>query len=514
MAELVAPRASHHSPVAGVAALCASAALLISACSSEPGSTGHSDPLSDLYEQQVTWEDCEDIRSSYELSCGTVTVPVDYEDPAGETIEIALIADDEGADDRPHLLTNPGGPGQAGVDLIASGLSSLASAELRDEYRIVGFDPRGVHRSEGIVCLSDEEFDQEQQRAAADSDEALDSDEEFAAAQQRNEEVAEKCSHRTGDLLEHVDTVSVAKDLDLMRAALGEESLHFVGFSYGTKMGLTYAERFPENVGRFVLDGVLDVSLSSEELTLAQARGFEDALEGFSQWCASTDCPASDDEEEIVTMVQDLFADVQENPRTAADGRTITVSTLITGFITPMYSPEGWPLLGSALSAATERDDFSDFQHFADIQSGRNADGSYEWISTYAHNTIMCLDYPTVSSQEEMDEQSETLINDSPTFGPYFGYDALFCEALEHEASGEPWEPSPDLPGMLLIGTSGDPATPVSWAENVHEMLPDSALLVDDGEGHGAYRPDNTCVAELADEFLLTGELFEGRRDC
>lgn len=507
-------------------ATAASAALIISACAAEPDQTdpraaGAPDGLEEFYTQDLSWEECDaenlpngtSATADEQMQCTTVTVPVSYEDPTGESIELAVVA--SGDADDPSLLTNPGGPGQSGVDFVANGAQTLATPSVRDHFRIIGFDPRGVHRSEGVVCLTDEEFDEarEDPGSSADLAEEAGDQEQRDHDLQQHQEVMDQCQEETGELLGQIDTLSAARDMDILRAAFHEEDLHYVGFSYGTKLGLAYAEEFPDRVGRFVLDAVMDVSLPMEDITREQAGGFENALTDFAQWCADQGCAAGDTADDVVDTVATLFAEVAENPVETADGRTVTVGILVNGFITPMYDASGWPHLSEALTMALDDGDYSAFQYFADLQAGRGQDGSYEWISNYAHSTIHCLDYP-MNPEMGWDGFAEELEETSPTFGPYFAGDDLFCDVLPFEASFEPWEPDPALPPMLLIGTTGDPATPVSWAESMHEALPNSSLIVYEGEGHGAYRPGISCVTEPADAFLITGELEAGRTEC
>lgn len=504
----------------------ASAALILSGCASEPE---EADPwaaqapqgLEEFYTQELSWQTCDDeslpsgsaATDVDEVQCTTARVPVSYQDPSGDTMELAIVA--SGDTDDPALLTNPGGPGQSGVDFVAHGVQTLATPAVRDQFRIIGFDPRGVHRSEGVVCLSDEEFDEAREDPGSSADLAEDAGEEEQREQslQQHQEVIDQCEEETGDLLGQIDTLSAARDMDILRATFKEDELHYVGFSYGTKLGLAYAEEFPDHVGRFVLDAVMDVSLPMEDITREQAGGFEDALTDFAQWCADQGCTAGDTGDDVVEAVAAMFADVAENPVETANGRTVTAGVLVSGFITPMYEASAWPHLSEALSMALDDGDFSAFQYFADLQAGRNQDGSYEWISHYAHSTIHCLDYP-IDTEVDWEDFADELAQASPTFGPYFAGDDLFCEALPFESRFEPWEPDPELPPMILIGTSGDPATPVGWAENMHEALPNSSLIIYEGAGHGAYRPGISCVTDPADDFLTTGDLEAGRTEC
>lgn len=463
-----------------------------------------------FYDQDPDWESCED-----DMLCAAVEVPLDYEDPEGQSIEIQMIRSNTARDDAPHVLTNPGGPGSSGYDTVARDLQFFYTPELLDEVEVVGFDPRGVHRSAPVECLTDEEMD-ESREWVADAGEELDDEAAIEQAREDARWLGEQCLENTGEVLGQVDTASAARDMDIIRAALGEEQLHYLGFSYGTHLGIRYAEAHPESVGRFVLDGMMDTSISDHELTLAQARGFEEALQGYAEWCVEQeDCPVDGEPEDVVTAVADLFDSVSEEPEVAPDGRMIPVTVLVSGFIQPMYSPSGWPMLNEALTAALDDGDFFAFQQWADLAAGRESDGSYDWKSPLAFQAIMCLDYPVSEDDESIEDEYDQTVEASPTFGPYLGHLGVTCAEWPFDPVNEPSEPQIDgSEDMLFIGTTGDPATPVDWAENMHEMVEASSLMIFDGEGHLAYRPGNSCVTDVVDDFLITGELFEGREDC
>lgn len=491
------------------------AGLLLSGCvgqqeeESQEKASSYDAALESFYEQDLSWEDCED-----EMRCATVRVPADYSDPDGAELGIDIISSETAeGEDPPFLLTNPGGPGASGVDLVIETGDFLFASEVTQEYNILGFDPRGVDRSAPVECLSDAEMDAYRE---TEQDTQLDEDAAYEQALEDSAELGEKCLQNTGDSLGYVDTVSAARDMDIIRAAVGQETLDYLGFSYGTKLGLAYAEHFPESMGRFVLDGVMDVSISSHELSLAQAEGFEDALHRYAQWCVDQqNCPVEGGADDVVSAVQDLFSEVEAEPAVGADGRTVTAGTLVSGFILPMYDALGWPLLSEALEGALTNDDYLAFQAWADQQAGRGLDGSYDWKSQLAFTAIMCLDYPMSEDQERIEEEFAETLEASPTFGPYLGHSGVQCSQWPFENVLEPWEPDlSEAPEMLLIGTTGDPATPVEWAENIHDQVPGSSLLVSESEGHLAYRPGNDCVVEEVDAFLLDGELFEGRQEC
>lgn len=511
-------RASSRSLLAGASAL----VLLLTSCGT--GGPGEPDqpsgdeetPLAEreefaeYYGQELSWEACEGSQA-----CASVTVPMDYSDPDGEQIEIEIISSETAQDDDAgYLLTNPGGPGSSGYDTVAEQLNHTFTDAVTDEYDVVGFDPRGVNRSAPVQCLDDEEMDDYREQV---QEEDLDDEQAQEQAREQASELAEGCEEGTGEVLRHVDTVSAARDMDIIRAALDEEELNYLGFSYGTKLGMTYAEHYPETVGRFVLDGMMDTSVDSHELELAQARGFEDALEGYAEWCVEQeDCPVDGEPEDVVAAVQDLFEQIEEQPWESPDGRTVSISVFVNGFILPMYDPQGWEFLNEGLSAALEQDDFFHFQYWADQSAGRDQDGTYDWMSQLAFGAIMCLDYPVSSEPEEIEEEVEALTEAAPTFGPYLGHSGLTCDEWPHEPVGETWEPeqAQEAGEMLMIGTTGDPATPVEWAENMHELVPGSSLLISEGEGHLAYRPGADCVTDIVEAYLFEGELFGGREEC
>lgn len=486
--------------------------LLLAGCSA-PSEDAQSlaEPAADVepfYEQEPEWAECDDDSS---MECATVEVPVDYSAPQGESIDLAVARSAEADPDQPVMLINPGGPGGSGVDMVADQLDYVSTSRLREAYTIVGFDPRGVSRSAPVECLNDEQMDAQRQIDADPSTaDGLDVMREASA------ELAAACEENTGEILGFVDTASSAQDMDVLRAVLSEdEALNYLGFSYGTKLGATYADLFPENVGRMVLDGALDPSLPEEEVTLGQAAGFEQALASWSEWCAGQGgCNAGSTPDEVVETVRDVLAEVEQDPMTAQDGRSVPASTFVTGFITPLYSEQSWPSLAVGFNEALDGDP-STLLQFADLNAGRDADGNYSSNIQSAFTAINCLDYPTHDDEAAMTEHAAELDEASPTFGQYLAYGGVACSDWPYEPTNLPQEMNAEGSApIVVIGTTGDPATPYEWSSRLAEQLDSGVMVTNEGEGHGAYSPTNSCIASLVDEYFIEGTVPEDGVTC
>ncbi|MDZ4090893.1 MAG: alpha/beta hydrolase [Arthrobacter sp.] len=453
--------------------------------------------LRSYYTQDVAWSACES-----DFQCAKIKVPLDYSKPDGESIEIAALKLATKGGSKGSLLINPGGPGGSGYDFVKDAGSMHFSDKLRANFDIVGFDPRGVNRSAPVTCLTDEERDASRAKIYD-----LDTDAGLAETLADNQVIAAKCEEKTGPVLGEVDTESSAKDLDILRAALNDTKLNYMGFSYGTFLGSTYASLFPDNVGAMVLDGAMDPSLSYEELTSGQAKAFEKALRAYVENCLQSDgCPLSGGVDNGIQQIRDLIAAVEANPMRAKDGRMVSASTLVTGMIVPLYNDDNWPLLTQALGAAL-KNDASPFLRLADFNAEREPDGSYSSNSTFAFSAINCLDYPMVTDTAGMRADDQQLRLDSPTFGKYFAYGGTSCKEWPHQNVRTPapvdYKGSTDI---LVIGTTGDPATPVEWASELRKQLGNASLLTWQGEGHTAYGRSNDCVGNAVDGYLVDGK--------
>ncbi len=325
----------------------------------------------------------------------------------------------------------------------------------------------------------------------------------------------EACLEESGDLLGNVDTESAARDLDLLRAVLGDNELNYLGFSYGTSLGATYAELYPDKVGRLVLDGAVDPAASSVDVSKAQAVGFEGALVAYLESCLSgSDCPFDGTVDDAVDEVGRLLASVDESPLRGSDGRMVDADTLFTAIIYPLYSPDSWPYLSEML-AATMFGDGDAALAFADGYNGREADGTYLDNSKEAFSAINCLDYPSETDVDVMREDAADITEAAPTFGPYMSYDDIACNTWPHEATREPAEIHAEgAAPIMVVGTTGDPATPYEWSVALADQLESGVLVTYEGEGHTAYNKSNTCVSGAVESYLIDGTVPSADVKC
>ncbi|MBK5223566.1 MAG: alpha/beta fold hydrolase [Acidimicrobiia bacterium] len=432
---------------------------------------------------------------------GTMQVPLDHDDPDGATIELALVrrpANDPD-DSLGPLLLNPGGPGASGNELVMlAGL--ILPSEVLDRFDIIGFDPRGVADSTPVTCGDHAFMD-----TYTAVDPVPDSPEETAEAEAVIEQFADNCVAESGELLPHINTVATARDMDLIRQALGAEQITYLGFSYGTFLGATYIEMFPERVRAAVLDGAYSRSLTGGDMAAGQAEGFERSIDAFLEWCTPQRCDLAsggDPADELFGLLDAIDA----KPLPTSDGRQLTVGLAWTGVIMAMYSPGLWPLLDRALVLARDNGDGSRLLGLADQYNSRSPDGEFD-NSQYAFNVISCGDEPAGSTETDAEVVARVLAVASRV-GPVFVSLPSPCDHLDLD-TGAPSGPfsAPDAPPLLVIATTGDPATPYQWGVTLAEELETSTLLTVEGDAHTAYGGGITCVNDIVDAYLLELEL-------
>ena len=479
--------------------------------------------LESFYGQKVEWYDCvatAGVEKSAEktgFQCAKVTVPLDYSQPDGQTIEIAMkkhLA--TGSVRQGTLFMNPGGPGGSGVDNVGA-MATTTFAGVQSAYDIIGFDPRGVGSSTAITCSTDAEAKAMEGVSPVDGAGAPVAFEKRAAVMsERFKQLEADCASRTKptELLDHVDTVSVARDLDILRALSGDQKLNYTGFSYGTYLGATYAELFPANTGRLVLDGALDPSLSYSERRQGQARGFERALRNYVAWCQSgQSCPLTGDTDAGVQQIGDVFTSANQSPVPSSDpNRPVTGEEMkrIVGFV--LYFPESsWSAVSEALGQVINQHDASTFRAMADEIAAQPQ------VNTGANIGINCLDYRVEGDMATWTVQSKELERIAPRFATVTEAGDLGCQAWGHTGT----QPSKALHAkgaapILVIGTTGDPATPYEWAEALADQLDSGQLLTWEGNGHAAYTNSGhgPCVTQAVDTYLLTGTMPKKGLTC
>ena len=479
--------------------------------------------LESFYSQKVEWYDCvatagvEKSADRTGFQCAKVTVPLDYSQPDGQTIEIAMkkhLA--TGSVRQGTLFMNPGGPGGSGVDNVGA-MATTTFAGVQKAYDIIGFDPRGVGSSTAITCSTDAEAKAMEGVSPVDGAGAPVAFEKRATVMsERFKQLEADCASRTKptELLDHVDTVSVARDLDVLRALSGDQKLNYTGFSYGTYLGATYAELFPANTGRLVLDGALDPSLSYSERRQGQALGFERALRNYVAWCQSgQSCPLTGDTDAGLQQVGDVFTSANQSPVPSSDpNRPVTGEEMkrIVGFI--LYFPESsWSAVSEALGQVINEHDASAFRAMADQIAAQPQ------VNAGANIGINCLDYRVEGNMATWTAQSKELERIAPRFATVTEAGDLGCQAWGHTGT----QPSKALHAkgaapILVVGTTGDPATPYEWSVALADQLESGQLLTWEGNGHGAYTNSGhgPCVTEAVDTYLLTGTMPKKGLTC
>ncbi|MFI6104382.1 alpha/beta hydrolase [Streptomyces sp. NPDC051310] len=473
-----------------------------------PGSPASALPAA-LTGQKPRWRGCEAPGGGEEPGagwrCAAVKVPLDYGNPGGGTISIALIRKEAREEDRRigSLLFNFGGPGASGVGILPRTGDEYHALNAR--YDLVGFDPRGVGRSAGVVCRDDEE----QAAAERSVDLTPDTPAEETAFIRDGAAFGAGCATRAGKLIAHVTTSNTARDLDLIRHVLGDEKLHYLGFSYGTQLGATYAHLFPGNVGRAVLDAVVDPTTDTAGHARNQTTGFQRALNNYFR--SRGEDPAAG-----TARVARLLQRLDREPLPSSSGRKVTESLAVTGVVQTLYSQSMWPLLTQALDEAEEQRTGDTLLRLADMYNNRDDSGHYG-TEHHSQRAISCADSserPTVADAEALVPELRRI---SPVFGPFLAWDtAAWCASWPVEGEAAAWDAgAPGAAPILVVGTTGDSATPYEGAQRMADALGKGVgvLVTNKGEGHGAYGT-SACVTRTVDDYLLEGKVPAGGTTC
>ena len=451
--------------------------------------------LARYYGQSIQWRNCGDA------DCARVVVPIDYAKPDGETLELSVTRVAATGDSLGSLFVNPGGPGGSAFD-YAKAAESVLGKELRKNFDIIGVDPRGVGGSSPVKCLSDRERDE---LVAIDGTPAGPT--EIQAVVDASGLPLAGCQANAGNLITAVGTATTARDLDVVRAVLGDPVLNFLGKSYGTYLGAVYAEEFPERVGRMVLDGVLAPDLDLIERTQGQAAGFENQVADFARDCAShDDCPFTGNPEEILTQLRAWLRSLDGQPLTSK-GRDLTEGMATYAVISYLYFPAiDYPALRGALDDAVNKQDPKTLFGLLDARNARGPDGKYEDNGTDAFYAVTCLDSPYVGTQEQTKALADDWATTYPTFGESLAWGLLACAGWP--AAQEPPITAIAAKGaapVLVIGNKHDPATPGVWAERLASSLENGHLLTWQGRNHTAYGEGSECIDAAVDAFFVEG---------
>lgn len=461
-----------------------------------------------FYTQEISWETCG------QYDCGSIDVPLDWSDPSKGTVQIAFQRLNANGTPRGSLLINPGGPGGSGIGFLETAQTAgIFTSKLTDNYDIIGFDPRGVGESTAVTCVSGDRLEE-----MIYSYHDVETEEGRAASDAEAEEFAQACYDNTGEFLANVDTPSAARDMDVLRTVLGDDKLNYLGFSYGTSLGATYAHIYPGNVGRMVLDGATDLSQEDVESSKAQMAGFEQSLRTYAEDCANrSTCSLTGTPDEILEDIRDLLQETRTNPLRSIDGREVTATAVLYGIITPLYSEENWIVLDMALSAALTVGNGDLLLMMTDLYNGREAPGIFESNQREAFTAINCADSSGGSWTEDQRLQFAAELKEvSPTFGWFFGGASLGpCDLWKVPVNGGPFTPTAEgADPIVVVGTTGDPATPYQHAVSMASQLESGRLVTYVGEVHTAYSAANTCIATIVDDYLVDGVVPEDGVEC
>ncbi|MFI6843231.1 alpha/beta hydrolase [Kitasatospora sp. NBC_00085] len=474
--------------------------------------TGAADPaLKPFYGQQIAWAPCADDPTTDKVDesavqCGTLKAPLDYASPAGETIDVAVVRVPAAKQDQRvgSLLVNPGGPGGSGVGMVKRNPSQF-DGPLHDRFDTIGFDPRGVGLTTPLNCLDD-----------GTRDDWVVTD---TPGPDHGKVLADACQAKFGKLLPFVGTRNTARDMDVLRAALGDQKLNYLGMSYGTYLGSLYAEEFPDRVGRLVLDGAVDPSVPLVQNNIAQYAAFERSLEAFAANCTTKNgCPLGKDRDKAAGKLADFLDGLKEKPLTTASGRKLTANAAWTAMVDALYGDEqGWESLRNDIGWAMVRGKGDYLLARADSSNRRDKDGHYS-VSADAYTAIHCADGATgVPVGDDLQAAYAEIAAKAPLFTRHEPSFELFdpdCRSWPFRSAEKPHPiTSRSDATIVVVGSTGDTATPYAWAEKLTAQLGNAVLLTREGEGHTGYGW-SACIRTSVDAFLVGGSLPAAGTRC
>ena len=503
----------------------AAAVMLLAGCSTGPGSSQQTtapdgssattsvpatqppsgqEKLASFYSQKLAWGACDGIAAPDGAQCAWVQVPIDYDAPDTGTTKLRILRSKATGKSQGALLVNPGGPGGSAVDYAAAA-DFIVSGQVRRAFDIVGVDPRGVGHSEPLTCVDAPKVD-----AMLGMDPTPDDEAEYQALEASAKAFGQACEAKYPKILGHVSTVDAAKDMDIVRAALGQDKLTYLGKSYGTFLGATYAGLFPQRVGRLVLDGAIAPDLSNEQMNLGQAVGFETATRAYVASCVKDgDCPLGKDLESGLRGLQDMLKQLDSKPiPVQGDARVkeLTEGWASLGLARAMYDESSWDELTDALRNA-KRGDGTGLFRLAGQYADRQDDGTYSGNIMQVITAVNCLDRGSQPKDfAAMQALGKQFAQKAPTWGPFMVWGSTSCDHWPVKAVDEPHKNAADgAAPIVVVGTTRDPATPYEWAEQLADQLASGHLITFDGDGHTAYMRSNACVDRAVDAYFLKG---------
>jgi pimeloyl-ACP methyl ester carboxylesterase len=457
--------------------------------------------LQGFYDQGITWRSCPGRGPA--VQCASVTVPLDYQRPAGRSIDLALLKVPARGPSPASLVVNPGGPGASGLD-FAEYLGAVIDADVRAAYDIIGFDPRGVGESAPVECMTGRQTTRWYR-----TDSTPDTAQERARLMSRAAQISQGCVSSDRELARFVGTDNTVRDMDIIRSALGADDLNWLGFSYGTLLGALYAQEFPDRVGRMVLDGGVDPSLDAVEVSKDQSAGFQRAMQRFAADCArKSDCVARTGQG-VLDRINGLLRELDDSSLRTDGSRRLVQSEALTALFFSMYSTDLWPTLRTGLRQAVAGDGTT-LQLLAQLANNQVGPNRYSSNIASAFYAIGCWDYPAPPDAAGLRAAAAEWSRGVavPEMGSAMSWGNAPCSQWFDHASRPPAEVSSGTTApILVIGTTFDPATPYVWSQSLARQLPTSTLLTYRGDGHTAYGDTNLCIDDIVDTYLLTAEV-------
>lgn len=467
------------------------------------GGTPHVTPAST---SKLAWRDCGDADEQ----CAKVEVPLDYSAPSGRTIDIAInrFPATGAGNARGVLLVNPGGPGASGMQL-ARELQGVLPPAIRESFDLVGFDPRGVGHSSPVACPPlhvPKDLPQTMPIAPRTAKEQA-----FVAEEAKD--VAENCASVSDWLLPYLGTEYAAHDMDAIREALGVDKISYLGFSYGTVLGATYLSLFPQRVQAMVLDGAAPSNYADDDKSLDQAVAFQKVIGDFLAWCVRDSCPLGSGSvdsawkgltDELNSLARQP---IETNLTDTVDGeqRILDASEALDAVVGSMYATREWPALKMALTNLVGGDGTA-LLALDDSYQDRDSNGHPLDNMEYANLAIHCADNATRGQTvAQAKATAQAWQAKAPLLGPQIAWSLMTCSYwMPTKTPPVKYISSADTPPVLVVGASGDPATPYSWAQEVASDFGSARLLTRDGDGHTSYLRGSPCIDTAIDTYLLT----------